>query len=165
MDETAGDQRPQSAGRLIAEILELAERFREQLDEPCEQRGLSGSRFAVLRVIGQCGEAGCSQTELADQLNLSGSNVSALVEGLRKSGLLFRFRCKVDRRRSVLLLTESGREILTVLGEARRAVARSLVGRLNSTQITELRRLLGQLGEPSGGSKDSRDEVEMRRAS
>ena len=142
---TARDQSASSAA-LIAEILELADRLRACLDAPCERHGVSASRYRVLTTIGSSGEDGCSQTELADQLGLSESNVSTLVEGLRKAGLLFRFRSKADRRRSVLLLTDDGTSLVQALTKARDVAAGTLVSSLNTRQIGELRALLSTLG-------------------
>lgn len=137
--------RPPAAAALIGEILELADRLRTALDAPCASRGVSPSRFALISAIHGSGESGCSQTELATQLRLSESNVSTLVEGLRKSGLVFRFRSKTDRRRSVLLLTDAGTAVVRGLIEARELTADGLVQSLQIQQVATLRELLRQL--------------------
>lgn len=157
MGGTVRDSRPPEAVRLLAEILEAADKLRALLDVPCEAHGISPSRFAVMATIGQAGEAGCSQSELAARLHLSESNVSALIEALRKAGLLYRFRSKSDRRRSVLLLSETGEQLIGLLSAARSDVAASLLQSLSSNQINELRALLAAL---SGGLKDTQIEIE-----
>ena len=146
MGERTTTDQPEGSAALIAEILELADRLQASLDAPCEEHGVSSSRFGVLEMVDSSGEDGCSQTELAARLGLSESNVSALVEGLRKSGLLFRFRSKVDRRRSVLLLTDDGRSLVQALTKARDVAAGSIVNGLSASQIAELRALLNTLG-------------------
>ena len=162
---------PSRAAAMIAEILELADQLRLRLDAPCESQGVSPSRFAVMSAVHECGEDGCSQTDLATKLGLSESNVSVLVEGMRKAGLLFRFRSKVDRRRSVLLLTEAGSEMVSALIKARDVVACSLIDSLGGDQLREihslLRRLTARLDEAgqerrSNGSEHS---ASLRRAS
>lgn len=145
MEGAVRGRRSPEAALLIAEILELAERLRMQLDAPCEGRGVSASRFAVMAAIQQAGAEGCSQTELAGRLNLSESNVSVLIEALRKAGLLYRLRSKVDRRRSVLLLSEEGQELVTLLSAARDVVAESLMAEIAAPQIANLRSLLANL--------------------
>jgi DNA-binding MarR family transcriptional regulator len=134
------------ATRLISEILDVADRLRKRLNAPCDEHDVGGSRFALLATICQAGEEGCSQTELAARLGLSESNVSALVESLRKAGLLFRLRSRTDRRRSILLLREPGQELVTLLTEARESAAEALLQRIPAPQIAELRRLLNELG-------------------
>lgn len=146
MGENFDGETPSEAATLVQEILSLAERLRRQLDAPCEARGVGGSRFAILETIHESGEYGCSQTELASRLALSGSNVSALVESLRKAGLLYRFRSKRDRRRSVLLLSDDGRGLVTLLADVRETVAASFMDKFAARKIGELRRLLGELG-------------------
>ena len=153
---TTGDQ-PEASAALIAEILELADRLRACLDGPCERHGVSASRYRVLTTIDRCGRNGCSQTELASQLDLSESNVSTLVEGLRKTGLLLRLRSKADRRRSVLLLTDDGRSLVRALTKARDVAAGSLVNALTPQQIGELRALLNTLGTRLNSGDQARE--------
>lgn len=145
MGEAARDPRPSEAAALISDILGLAERLRQQWDAPCERRGLSGSRYAILSALQQSTAEGLAQTELAAGLNLSESNVSVLVEALRKAGLLHRLRSKTDRRRSVLLLSPTGRELVALLTAARNTVADSLVAGISTEQLADLRRLLAEL--------------------
>jgi DNA-binding MarR family transcriptional regulator len=145
MGEQLRDAQPSETAALIADILGLAERLRQQWEAPCEEHGVSGSRFAILAAIGQTASVGIAQTELAAGLNLSESNVSVLVEALRKAGLLHRLRSKTDRRRSVLLLSPTGRELVALLTAARNALADSLVEGISREQLAELRRLLTEL--------------------
>lgn len=169
--QTHADQ-PEASAAVIAEILELADRLRASLDAPCEMHGVSASRYGVLTAVDQSDEEGCSQTELAARLGLSESNVSALVEGLRKAGLLFRFRSKTDRRRSVLLLSDDGKSLVAALTTAREVAAGSLVGGLTPQQVAELRALLSMLGARLERGAEAREETcgrvrqsEFRRAS
>jgi DNA-binding MarR family transcriptional regulator len=169
--QTGGDQRASSAA-LIAEILELADSLRACLDAPCVEQGVSASRYRVLTTIDCSGQDGCSQTELAAQLGLSESNVSTLVEGLRKTGLLYRFRSKADRRRSVLLLTDDGKSLVLALTKARDVAAGSLLSSLTPQQISDLRTLLSTLGSRLGSgdkavetARGNVHRTEFRRAS
>ena len=88
--------------------LRSAELLQQRLGAAQRHRGLNESRSRTLRELAARGE-GLSQTELANCLSVSESNLSALIERMRKDGLLHRLRSKADRRRSVLLLTEEGR--------------------------------------------------------
>lgn len=145
MREQVRDAQPSETAALIADILGLAERLRQQWETPCEEHGVSGSRFAILAAIAQTASDGMAQTELAARLQLSESNVSVLVEALRKAGLLHRLRSKTDRRRSVLLLSPTGRELVALLTAARNALADSLVEGISREQLADLRRLLTEL--------------------
>jgi DNA-binding MarR family transcriptional regulator len=160
MREQVRDAQPSETAALIADILGLAERLRQQWEAPCEQHGVSGSRFAILAAIQHATPEGIAQTQLAAGLNLSESNVSVLVEALRKAGLLHRLRSKTDRRRSVLLLSPTGRELVTLLTAARNALADMLVEGISREQLDDLRRLLRELdarvnSAGQGGSADT----------
>ncbi len=130
---------------LLERLVELAKRIRERLAERCEAEGVSDSRFAVLRAVAGVNAEGCSQTELAAQLGLSESNVCSLVERMRSGGLLYRFRCKKDRRKSVLLLTERGRELVDAVSRAQEIETESLLSVLDGAQQRELWHLLERL--------------------
>lgn len=145
MGEQVRDAQPSETAALIADILRLAERLRQQWETPCEEQGVSGSRFAILAAIHRSTPEGIAQTELAAGLNLSESNVSVLIEALRKSGLLHRLRSKTDRRRSVLLLSPPGRELVALVTAARNALAATLVEGTSVKQLADLRRLLTDL--------------------
>jgi DNA-binding MarR family transcriptional regulator len=93
------------------------------------------------------GDEGCSQTELAALLRLSESNVCSLIERMRSSGLLFRFRSKADRRKSVLILSGRGKQLAHAVSRAQNIEAALLVSALRADQQAALRDLLQQLRE------------------
>ncbi len=135
------------AAALIVQLVDLANCLQARLAEPCEAQGVHASRFAVLRAVANVNRDGCSQTELANQLGLSESNVCSLVERLRASGLLFRFRSKTDRRRSVLMLTERGRQLTEAISLAQAAKAVAVISVLDSGQQVQLHQLVQRLRE------------------
>ncbi len=61
---------------------------------------------------------------------------------MRTAGLLFRFRSKVDRRCSVLMLTERGRELVSMLQVERNDEAEKLLRVLTTARQRELHHLL-----------------------
>lgn len=132
---------------LVDQLLELTARLQARLAEPCESQGVSASRFGVLRTIADVGERGCSQKELADQLSLSESNVCSLVERMRVNGLLFRFRSKTDRRRSVLMLTEEGRQLAEAISLTWDTAAVDLLAGIDVDQQAQLQRLIWRLSD------------------
>ncbi len=142
---------------LLARLVDLAKRIRGRQAERCEAEGVSDSRFAILRAVAGVSAEGCSQKELAAQLGLSESNVCSLVERMRTAGLLFRFRCRSDRRKSVLLLTERGRELAIAVSRAQKIETEFLISVLDAAQRRELRSLLEQLH----GQLDTTSRVSM----
>jgi DNA-binding MarR family transcriptional regulator len=128
--------------RLVEQLVELAKRIRQRLDERCEAEGISASRIAVLQAMIRVGDEGCSQTELAALLRLSESNICSLIERMRSSGLLFRFRSKTDRRKSVLILSGRGNQLAHAVSRAQNLEAALLVSALRADQQAALRDLL-----------------------
>ena len=98
--------------RFFTQLLALSEEVRARLAEVVSDCGLNHCRYELLTAVAARGDAGCSQTELAAALGLAESSVCTHVDKLQKEGLLHRFRSKQDRRRSLLLLSESGRDRL-----------------------------------------------------
>lgn len=146
-----GDRRGISAAHqrgergLLDRLIELADRIRARLAGCCESEGVSASRFAVLQAIADGSEQGCSQTDLARELALSESNICALVERMREAGLLFRFRSKTDRRKSVLMLSERGRQLAQAIRRLQQIESETLLAVLDEQRRAELASLLEQL--------------------
>lgn len=99
-----------AANRFIERLAALTEGLQALRAGVLDRHGLADCWYELLRGVAAHGEAGCSQKELAEQLGLAESRVCGLVDQLYERGLLHRFRSKKDRRRSVLLLSQSGRE-------------------------------------------------------
>jgi DNA-binding MarR family transcriptional regulator len=108
------DQQP---AELIDLILRSAHLLRIVLAPALAELGLNDARWAVLQAVQAGGTAGCSQTELAQELQHSESNISTLLERMRADGLVTRERSAFDRRKSLVQLTPGGQELLAqILG-------------------------------------------------
>ena len=73
------------------------------------QRGLSMSRYRILRYLQSRAEVNMS--EMQSHLLVGGSTLTELVDGLVRSGLVLRMRDQGDRRMVYLRLTGEGREV------------------------------------------------------
>jgi DNA-binding MarR family transcriptional regulator len=108
---------PQTPGELVELILRSANILRGVLAPALAQLGLNDARWAVLQAVRGTGMDGCSQIELAQELQHSESNVSTLLERMRSDGLISRQRSAADRRKSLIQLTPEGDALLAqVLG-------------------------------------------------
>lgn len=98
----------------------LLEQFEEGLDRVnrvlnhltqvfLAQRGLSMSRYRILRYLQSRSEVNMS--EMQASLLVCGSTLTELVDGLVRSGLVLRVRDQGDRRMVYLRLTGEGREV------------------------------------------------------
>jgi DNA-binding MarR family transcriptional regulator len=130
---------------LVRRVNQAGNRLREVLDQSDSESELSWARFGVLETIARSGSQGCSQTALAEELGSAESSVSALVERMRRDGLLLRMRSHQDRRCSVLLLTELGEKRLASAVQSRDRQLSHWINRLSSTEQLQLSDLLDRL--------------------
>lgn len=112
---------------IITSLLHAAVFVRSRMAEFLERFELTEGRFSVLSALDQAGSQGLSQSEAADQLMQSESNVSSLIERLHRDGLVDRQWSSTDRRKRVLLLTESGQQLIERVKAAMRRWAESLM--------------------------------------
>jgi DNA-binding MarR family transcriptional regulator len=74
-----------------------------------ERHGLGISDFEVLARLAEAEQQQARAQELAEQVNLSQSALSRLVDRLARGGLVQRFTCDLDRRGIFIQLTDAGR--------------------------------------------------------
>jgi DNA-binding MarR family transcriptional regulator len=138
--------------RIVGQILKAAHRLRAVLNSHLGQFDLNDVRYTVLQIVGDRVDAGCSQTELADELDQSESSISTLVERMRASGLLYRLRSKSDRRKRVLMLTERGRSLLALADDKHREQMSKLLAAFSDAERRRLLELLERLVAELGRS-------------
>ena len=135
---------------IIATLLHSAGFVRLRLAEFLERFDLTEGRHAVLAALEHAGERGLSQSEVADLLMQSESNVSSLIERLHRDGLVDRRWSDTDRRKRVLLLTAAGQTLIQRVEGARRRWAESLLSDLAPRERQALAQGLTRL---PGGSR------------
>ncbi|HID22985.1 MAG TPA: MarR family transcriptional regulator [Planctomycetaceae bacterium] len=148
------------ASHLFTTLLRAAHLLRTALNDHLADFGLNDVRYAVLVEIDRCGPDGCTQTELADRLRQSESNVCTLVERMRQDGWLYRHRAKSDRRKRILRPTERARQTLRRIRVCHEQRLQRILNGLGTAQQRQLGTLLGTLcdclEERLGGAVASR---------
>ena len=129
---------PTAAHRFLERLLIAEAGIRARLLDVYTSYGLSPCWYELLAAVDARGEGGCSQTVLAHELGLAESTLCGLIDKLEAEGWLHRFRSKQDRRRSLLLLSQSGR---VRLSQASAAVDEALERWLAETSDEELCRV------------------------
>jgi MarR family 2-MHQ and catechol resistance regulon transcriptional repressor len=111
--------------------------------------GLTINDYGALLLLSRAGEEGMRRIDLANQLQLSPSGITRLLDRLEDQGLVGKGACKSDARVSYAILTEAG------LGKLREAapghiedIDRRLSAALSEDEIKTLTELLGRLGGP-----------------
>lgn len=121
--------------RLEEVFLEMVRRLHSELAAQMVS-GVTGSQFFVLKKIDNKGRLTVS--EVADELGVSLSAITALVDRLVKAGLAVRSRDEQDRRLVWIEATDEGKEILGKCTESRRKVAMKYFGKLPESDIEKL---------------------------
>lgn len=121
--------------RLEEFFMEMTRRMHGELASQMVS-GITGSQFFVLKKINSKNRMTVS--EVADQLAVSLSAITALVDRLVKAGLVVRSRDDQDRRLVWLQVTDNGREVLRKCTEGRRKVASKYFGQLPREDMEKL---------------------------
>ena len=111
--------------------------------------GLTFSQGRMLRTLGRA-DGSVRIGDLAAKLEIVPRSATSMVDTLEEAGLAVREADPSDRRSVLVSLTPAGRTLLERLGEARRASAEALFGRLDTEQLAALRVLLDALNTPEG---------------
>jgi DNA-binding MarR family transcriptional regulator len=109
--------------------------------------GITGRDLGALRVI--AGGEAKSQQDVAGILGVDRTSMVALLDALEQAGTVARHPSDRDRRRNVVELTKSGREIFVQAEQASLAVEKDFAGVLGDEGASDLRRALRALaGSP-----------------
>jgi DNA-binding MarR family transcriptional regulator len=110
--------------------------------------GLSPSQYNVLRILRTAGRGGLSCTEIGARMVTRDSDLTRLVSGLERDGLVVRSTDANDRRRSINRITPAGRTLLNRLDRDVAEAAKQTVGHLGPSRLTALRDLLVAFAPP-----------------
>jgi DNA-binding MarR family transcriptional regulator len=115
------------------------------------QHGLTINDYACLLLLSRASDEGMRRIDLANELRLSPSGITRLLDRLEDQGLVGKGACKEDARVSYAILTESG---LTKLKEAAPGhisdIENQLAGVLDEEEMRTLTELLGRIGSGRG---------------
>jgi MarR family transcriptional regulator, 2-MHQ and catechol-resistance regulon repressor len=119
------------------------------------EHGLTLSDFEVLLRLSRTPDRRMRRVDLADQVLLSASGVTRLLDGLERQGYVERAACSSDRRVVYAVLTESGLECLRNAATSHFGqVEASFGARLEADELSSLTRLLDRLGDGEAKSAD-----------
>jgi DNA-binding MarR family transcriptional regulator len=110
--------------------------------------GLTINDYGCLLLLSRAGDEGMRRIDLANELQLSPSGITRLLDRLEDQGLVGKGECKSDARVSYAILTDDGR------GKLREAapghvedIDRRLAAVLSDDEMKTLADLLARLGE------------------
>src|SRR5262245_19268040 len=113
--------------------------------------GLTINDYACLLLLSRADEEGMRRIDLANELRLSPSGITRLLDRLEDQGLVGKGPCKEDARVSFAILTDAG---LAKLKEAAPGhvedIERRLAEVLDEDEVRTLTELLGRIGGGRG---------------
>jgi DNA-binding MarR family transcriptional regulator len=110
--------------------------------------GLTINDYGCLLLLSRSGEDGMRRIDLANELQLSPSGITRLLDRLEDQGLVGKGECKEDARVSYAILTDAGEaKIKEAWPQHVEAVERRVGAVLSQEEIKTLAQLLGRLSD------------------
>lgn len=110
------------------------------------EHGLTINDFECLLLLARAEERRMRRVDLAEQLILTASGVTRLLDGLEKEGWVDRANCATDRRVTYAVLTDEGYGKLQEASKSHVADLRTFFeARYSSEELQQLAGLLGRL--------------------
>jgi DNA-binding MarR family transcriptional regulator len=115
------------------------------------QHGLALNDYGCLLLLHRAGEEGIRRIDLANELQLSPSGITRLLDRLTDQGFVGRGACREDARESYAVITDDGaaklREAAT---DHMDDIEQRLTAVLDDDEISTISELLAKFGEPEG---------------
>lgn len=125
-------------------LVRAMESVKSALRPPLRDDGLTGGQLGVLEALLHLGPM--VQSELADKLLTSRSNLTTLIDNLERDGLVRRRRSEEDRRQIQVSLTDEGRDLIEDVFPRHAKRIAELMGELEPDEQEQLGRLCRKLG-------------------
>jgi DNA-binding MarR family transcriptional regulator len=110
------------------------------------EHGLTLNDYEALLRLSRAEDGRRRRVDLADELLLTASGVTRLLDGLEAAGYVERASCATDRRVVYAVITEAGRDKLETASASHLAEIRALFDeRFDSEELEQLAQLLGRL--------------------
>ena len=110
--------------------------------------GLTINDYGCLLLLSRSGEEGMRRIDLANELQLSPSGITRLLDRLEDQGLVGKGECKEDARVSYAILTDAGEsKIKEAWPQHVEAVEQRVGAVLSQEEIKTLAELLGRLSD------------------
>lgn len=139
-----------SAKEVTGRIIRLASLFQQAYGDAFEPLAVSSGDYGVLAPpLRRTGEpvsrTSSHPTERAKQRMMTSGGMTAAIDRLERKGFVSRVPNPVDRRGSLVRLTDAGRDVMNVAMEHHALVESQLLASLDESERAQLRNLLRKL--------------------
>jgi DNA-binding MarR family transcriptional regulator len=126
--------------------------IRELSAELVAEHGLTINDYGTLLLLSRAGEQGMRRIDLANELRLSPSGITRLLDRLEQAGYVGKGECGEDARVSYTVLTDAGLAKLKECAPGHVADIERLLGAvMDEEELATLAELLGRLSEGDAG--------------
>lgn len=133
------------AVNLLLTLKRTAHEFNAFTESYCEVVGLSPGRLSVLMVLNSDRDRAIPLSEIGDRLVVTRANITGLIDGLAREGLVRRVDHPDDRRMVLAQLTDKGRKFMTWFAPQHHGKIKSFLGRLSRSEKRSMVALLDKL--------------------
>ncbi len=130
---------------LLISLINLNTRLEKSLSGPLSLHGISLTEYMVLRQLARAPEQKLRRIDLAQQVGLSASGVTRLLNPMEKTGLIDKEQVERDARVSLVTLTSAGKKILEDAGTTFDQSAQSMLAPLKPAEQNTLQALISAL--------------------
>ncbi len=123
--------------RLGMQLVGVARRWRNALDQDLAALGLSDATWSPLMHIARAGD-GLSQKDLAARIGVDGSSLVRVIDILAEKGLIERRQDAADRRANHLYLTDAGHAAVAAIQAELSRLEEAMLADLDDADIAAL---------------------------
>jgi DNA-binding MarR family transcriptional regulator len=135
---------------MVAALTRVSRRLAIEMEEETE---ISLDRYGILLMLSQSESGTLRPSELAEQVGLSRSATTRLIDRIEREGLVQRSECPADGRGFLVGLTGEGEKVFRRAGRIHlRGIDEHVGGHLSLDELTELRVLLTKLADGVEGN-------------
>lgn len=142
-----GAVEPDRAAQITDLLTRTNRSLRRQANTELHPLGVTPAQFRALRFLGRSEER-LRVSELATLLGVVPRSATSVVDELESARTVRREADPADRRATLVVLTDHGRDVLQRWADVRRAGMAHLLDRLSGDDQAELVRLLTALADP-----------------
>lgn len=133
--------------KLIHSLLSFTTRIQLQVEEELRKHELTITQFQILSVLAEAYPEKLALIDVRKRMTRRTSDFTRIIDRLIDKGLVHRFDCKSDRRRTELEITASGMHNLDKISTALLPVGKGLQDFLKENSINISEELLESINE------------------
>ncbi|HKJ32732.1 MAG TPA: MarR family transcriptional regulator [Balneolales bacterium] len=121
--------------KLVIRLTNLQSKFQKKLGSSFSLHGISFTEYLVLRQLGHAPEKRLRRIDLANEIGLTPSGVTRLLNPMEKIGLVTKEQAVRDARVSLVAITDAGERILEDATKTFNETSKELLSSVNGEEL------------------------------